>query len=100
MDPIDRMALEPTLIHLVLGGPWGTVADTGSALSLMTLTLMGVGSSGPTIPANSGLTAPGLGEVASWRSATRPGSNSTNAVSFSSARTTTRFGRAQKRTEL
>ena len=32
----------------------------------------GVGSSGPAVPAGSGLTAPGLAEVASWRSATRP----------------------------
>ena len=35
----------------------------------------GVGSSGPAVPAGSGLTAPGLAEVASWRSATRPASN-------------------------
>ena len=32
----------------------------------------GVGSSGPAVQAGSGLTAPGLAEVASWRSATRP----------------------------
>ena len=32
----------------------------------------GVGSSGPAVPAGSGLTAPGPAEVASWRSATRP----------------------------
>ena len=34
----------------------------------------GVGSSGPAVQAGSGLTAPGLAEVASWRSATRPAS--------------------------
>ena len=35
----------------------------------------GVGSSGPAVPTGSGLTAPGLAEVASWRSATRPASS-------------------------
>ena len=34
----------------------------------------GVGCSGPAVQAGSGLTAPGLAEVASWRSATRPAS--------------------------
>ena len=35
----------------------------------------GAGCSGPAVQAGSGLTAPGLAEVASWRSATRPASH-------------------------
>jgi hypothetical protein len=34
----------------------------------------GVGSSGPAVPARSDLTGPGLAEVGSWRSPTRPAS--------------------------
>jgi len=53
------------------------VADTGSTLSLMTLTLMALGLLARRFPAGSGLTA--------------PASNSRNAVSFSSGRTVKRF---------
>src|SRR5215469_12354321 len=73
----------------------GSVADTGFTLSLMALTFMALGVSGPAVQARSGLTAPGLAEVAS-SFASGPASRFQNAVSFSLACTFSRSRKANR----